>query len=304
MCDMGKVRLSYIDVAKGLAIIMIVYQHVLTYFDGYNQMEQYMQGFRIPLFFILSGCFFKTYSDASEYTKRKINTLLVPFVFFYLLFTVLMPNVLYAIGYQGLRQVDSLGWSSLLNFWVGRGYSNNPVWFLLALFWVSMLFYVFKKLSERCRCSYLCLGLLSVIAGLCGVACGHVGIRECMNMDCALTAMPYYYFGYVMKTKTDVMENMPSRWLCLISALLCFVVVYLISPGCDYLANMYSWKVVPALYVTGIVGTIGVVLVANILQKSSLLKFYGKNTLTILCMQMPVIQLVHMIPSKIGFGGG
>lgn len=300
-----KLRLDWVDIAKGITIILIVLQHVLTYYPiEYHVAEPFMISFRVPFFFIVSGFFFKTYTGLADYTKRKVNGLIVPFVFFYLAFTVLFPNLLYAVDYDGLRQTSSLGWTSIFNFWKGRGYSNNPVWFLLALFWVSMIFYGIKKISDKTSCPKLCLGCLSILVGAVGYIIGVLEEDIPMNMDNALTATPLYYLGYTVKNGTRAFDVKPNIALFLGASALCFLFCWFFTCGVDYLGNRFPADKVLQVYGCAVVGTLGVCLLSMAIKKSKLLVFYGKNSLTILCMQMPVIQVVHMVPDKLGMGGG
>jgi len=63
--DMNKKRrIEYIDIAKGIAMLLIVIQHVLTYYPQKLQvLEPFFSGFRVPVFFVLSGLFFSSYSS-------------------------------------------------------------------------------------------------------------------------------------------------------------------------------------------------------------------------------------------------
>lgn len=60
-----KDRLDWIDLSKGLGIILVVYGHVARGvnsagldFDLFNQIDDVIYAFHMPLFFILSGYFF------------------------------------------------------------------------------------------------------------------------------------------------------------------------------------------------------------------------------------------------------
>ena len=82
---MEKQRIVWIDKAKGICIILVVLHHSLihTHADfllSNTNVENFLSAFRMPLYFALSGIFFKTYSSFSIFVIRKINKLIVPFV--------------------------------------------------------------------------------------------------------------------------------------------------------------------------------------------------------------------------------
>ena len=56
-----KKRIQWIDLAKGFCILLVVLQHAseLTHVDYPLSVQAF--GFRMPLYFILSGLFFKQY---------------------------------------------------------------------------------------------------------------------------------------------------------------------------------------------------------------------------------------------------
>ena len=96
---MKKQRIVWIDTAKGICIILVVLYHSLihTHADFLlrnTNVENFLSAFRMPLYFALSGIFFKTYSSFSNFVIRKINKLIVPFLFFYILGSIILPLLL------------------------------------------------------------------------------------------------------------------------------------------------------------------------------------------------------------------
>lgn len=67
-------RFQHIDIAKGIGILLVIALH--TDFH-----QEWMTTFEMPLFFLLSGLFVKIDMPFREYAIKKINTLLVPYIF-------------------------------------------------------------------------------------------------------------------------------------------------------------------------------------------------------------------------------
>ena len=81
----GGGRIEYIDLAKGFCIILVVLFHCDIYFYhiGYEFNTMVGNTFRMPLYYFLSGLFFKPYNGFFNFAIRKANKLLIPFLFLY-----------------------------------------------------------------------------------------------------------------------------------------------------------------------------------------------------------------------------
>lgn len=75
-------RIEFIDLAKGFCILLVILAHVFG--DTSGTFIEMMDVFRMPLYFILSGLFFKTYGGIFPFFKKKTNKLLIPFICSYL----------------------------------------------------------------------------------------------------------------------------------------------------------------------------------------------------------------------------
>lgn len=71
MTQTGLTRIPFIDTAKGLCIMLVVLYHINTY---YNIPEiDIVASFHMPLFFLLSGCFYKSYGSFRLFCIKKTN---------------------------------------------------------------------------------------------------------------------------------------------------------------------------------------------------------------------------------------
>ena len=62
-----KERIGYIDLAKGICILLVVLDHVANegyFWSGNYPLNEVFDQMRMPLYFILSGLFFKDYPVA------------------------------------------------------------------------------------------------------------------------------------------------------------------------------------------------------------------------------------------------
>ena len=90
---MKKNRIEFVDLAKGFCICLVVFSHCCSHYHLKTPIDLTCGAFRMPLYFFLSGLFFKTYEGFDGFLKRKINKLVIPFLFFYLIGSVLLPNI-------------------------------------------------------------------------------------------------------------------------------------------------------------------------------------------------------------------
>ena len=76
-------RIDFVDLTKGVCIILVVMAHVGGAFEQLDT-NSMLSCFRMPLYFFISGVFFKSYEGLFGFILRKINKLIIPFLFFYL----------------------------------------------------------------------------------------------------------------------------------------------------------------------------------------------------------------------------
>ena len=134
-----KERQHWIDVCKGIAIILVVTGHVVTsyhnsglYIDtpAFNGWGRVIYAFHMPLFFIVSGYLTK-FSKAENIIKRKLISYGIPYVVFSLLIVVLkiLAN----------RFVNNK--LTILDFIKIIWFPITSLWFVYALLIISVLHY-------------------------------------------------------------------------------------------------------------------------------------------------------------------
>ena len=107
-------RIEFLDLAKGLCIVLVVVYHINRYYQLDMPAANFFKAFRLPLYFFLSGVFFKSYEGFGGFLRRKTNKLLIPFAFWYLFFSVLISLVLYHCFGIVLEKAENFSlWGSL-----------------------------------------------------------------------------------------------------------------------------------------------------------------------------------------------
>ena len=131
-----KQRIAFIDLAKGICISLVVLWHVLRELTDGMDFFRILFFFRMPLYFILSGLFFKTFGVFFPFFKKKTNKLLIPFLFSFV--TIAIPSILFQDRWN-----DTI--TSIDNFFEEKGRLHLGIvpssWFLICLFIVNIYFY-------------------------------------------------------------------------------------------------------------------------------------------------------------------
>lgn len=216
----------YLDVAKGLAIILVVIGHVFQTervdFDNFFPFR-FIYSFHMPMFIFVSGMvaslkindFFPVLSSSIIFSNAKkeiwgaTKRLFIPFISW----TVVYYFVAHNDGTLNYfkKVIDS---------------PDNSLWFLLALFYCRILFelirvfflFIKKMLNIRERCSAI---FESPVISFLAILMIFIIIRKCMPDVFGLGYLkhffPYYLFGiffYKYKDKIRYMNIM--HFVCLI----------------------------------------------------------------------------------------
>lgn len=196
---MASERIDWIDIAKGIAMLLVIAGHVFT--PGYF-VYRAIFSFHLPLFFVLAGFTFRA-KPWKELLASSTKRLLLPF-----LVIVLLRNVrdIVAIVASGADPMPlllevwySLGWTPAYI----AGTADIPIlgmpWFLLCLFIARLMMNALLKLYERLHVNLL-VGVMPVL--LVAWGCKWLGrtVLLPLDIDIAGVALLFIYCGYLAKT--------------------------------------------------------------------------------------------------------
>lgn len=195
-----KNRNYWLDIAKGIAIILMVAGH--TSIPG--AVSHFIYAFHMPLFFIASGLVSNYEKDSLVgYIKHKSYTLLLPFV----CYSAIVSFLMYSIGELDVIQLLKRGWG---------GYA---LWFIPVLFTTSVLvriIFLVKKRYVR-RFFMLCFFLI-------GYGLRHYEI----SLPWSLSVVPYASFlimlGEELANYKKLIETDMHYWDILLLAIVTAVI--------------------------------------------------------------------------------
>lgn len=133
-------RIEYVDCIRGFLVLWVVLFHMGLSLSWLNI------PYRMPLFFFISGFFFRP-RPWGEFFMRRVQTLLVPYVFFYAVSAALCL-VKYEVVSQLLPTVEYQH-KSFTEYMFNPDVVNCALWFLWALFEIQMIFWALKKWVRR-----------------------------------------------------------------------------------------------------------------------------------------------------------
>lgn len=274
-------RISYIDLAKGIAILSMVLCHVCAVPYVYA----WIYSFHMPIFFMISGILHsnKKVFDKQSFDKnfiRKLKTIIWPYLTFSVIYIYL------SIAKDALeRNIDAnFIWiikQTVYNFVFGY----HALWFLPAMFIANMLFNIFHSLSKN----WIRLLIDGILLIGTSILAQHVAYKDhtpviysIIFFNRALIGYLFIELGYYL---INVIDAIKKNYLKFVIAILCLGI-----DAYTALLNIpdlhYSLIGNPLLYYfNAIIGSLGILLLCNWIDRIidfQLLKYYGKHSLIVL----------------------
>ena len=202
------------DVLKGIGIIMMIAGHTgLTSALGWSE---YIAGFYMPMFFLVSGYFFAPDRyNIKEFVKRRGKSILVPYAFFSIFHLILWLSMwkLHAVSMKEhpLEVIKGVVYDNNRHFPIA-----GALWFLTCLFITELIGCFVIKYTN------------GIVTGIVTAAIASIGlfgeIFLPLSADSALTATTFYVVGYYLKTHWAV-------WLDKIKNARLFFKIFLLVMG-------------------------------------------------------------------------
>lgn len=195
----------------------------------------------MPLYFFLSGLFFKDYGGLKKTILRKVDKLILPFLFFALtsvlafsLYNLIITN----IGLSSEHKINTYLFDDQLRLLIGA------IWFLLCLFWQSVIYFGINKIKNiNLQCT------LTILIACVAVILANSNIKIPLHIDSAMLGFPFYYLGSLIKKRSNILEkNNYDRYayiIAIIFLLVSFILGAINNEGTVfYHANEYTGSII------------------------------------------------------------
>ncbi len=308
-----KQRIKYMDVAKGIAIILMVAGHC----DNIGKIARFVNLFHMALFAFVSGFFckanLKNFKDLVVYLKRKI----VPLYTFYLKFELLfylLTNVFFDIGFlsssisYGDKIIFPISSSpqfiiSIIKilFLMGREPFCGAFWFIISLIFINIIYSIINYISNKQPIfqSKKIELILVLFTFSCGCLMNKLGLNI-QRFSPSLTLLLPYYIGHLVGQK-QLKVSFNNRFFFVLSLSNLF---YLSNKG-SIAMNTNSFTSVIFLILNMIYGIYVVMFISKKIVKyfpniSKKMQFIGQNTMAIMGWHFVAFKIVTII--QVAFG--
>lgn len=273
-----------IDVAKGVAILLVIWGHAMIPTRPYI-----IYSFHMPLYFAISGFLFSHRSSLKGFVKAKFDRIVIPFYFFS--FLSLCVHICKNVG------IGNLDFDVCKN--VGKIVAGQPIslnlslWFLPCLFSVSMIYKLLDSYFERKSIINGIIFFLSVVGYIMSFFVPPFVIP--FKLDISFSAIVFFHIGFVCKKK-KMMNHHPN--IIIVSI---FVVLWLVTAWLNKLAlsrNGFKSTNMSVnclgqyflFYISAVCGIVSFMFLCNHIHLRVII-WLGKNSLVLMAVHFPFMLL-------------
>lgn len=285
---MGKNRLRYIDIAKGIAMICVILGHL-----GSSNINRVVFTFHVPLFFFITGFFTNNKRPTKEFLKVKFRTLIVPYVLTCIVI-IILGTLKGLISGDAISALKTWSYASLY----GAGFSSSKsfnipaigaLWFLLATFWGSCFLRISLDFNMHRRIAFIA----------CLFAAGYFSRALFwfpFSLQAGACATLFMYMGFLYKDLKEVFTRIPKEAKY-------FSVILSVVMWLSFIKDYQSFWLAVCDIGRGIVDILGcicacsvVILVSKVIDLKTkhiggFLSYFGKYSLLTLCVHVIELNL-------------
>lgn len=280
-------RIEWIDIAKGLSIILVVFGHSIL--SSIPFLGDWCASYRIPFFFFISGLLFNPNKRFSNLITNKTKALGIPFVIF---------SLIVILGYIIIDKKPMLDMARHVMIYGWEGYA---LWFIPVLFVTNILYFLIFKYTTSP------INRLLVLICLAGIGY-YLSITQSYNfwnLNFALTAVLFYGMGNILSsTLIDILNQSPRVVAVLTSIMALISCLFIFNEKPEFFINRLRGG-----GITHIVGIAGAIMMCGVAVKLSALnstvfkaiknsiKYWGKNSYVVLAFHQILLMLfAFLIP--------
>ncbi|MDO5444906.1 MAG: acyltransferase family protein [Eubacteriales bacterium] len=295
MMEQTKKRIEYLDIAKAIAIFLVVVGHVAQAYDApYWRVAIY--SFHMPLFFIVSGITTsrhikveKYYSGKAWWTfiKKNIFALLIPYLIWALIFMPFDFAKLPGIFYGSWDMLNTIG-------------TNVALWYLPALFLARLEMNGILAVSARLKLPRRIFALIcAVLAFVIAFVIPYPKIGYPLGFAHSLIGLGFMLIGYACKDILDAVSK-KAIWIQLIIMAAALALFFFGTTREDIqLVTMFSFQFGNKFWFfwNALSGTLAVFMLSSVLSsvrrqvgEGKIYRFIvwlGQNTIGIYLLHLP-----------------
>ena len=268
---MGK-RLEYVDIAKGIGIVLVVCSHS----DALSLMWL-MMGMFVPIFYFCSGYTYLKKGTMKECMNKRFRKLFVPYLFF---------NVFMFVAFMhfSVREIVGMLYSRYCLYplydtpnikFLTSG--NYPMWFLTSMIVSYLFFYILVYYDKLRYWLFLFYAFLTILLTKCPILLPW-------SIDTAFLTALFMYVGMLVRNRNFISAKL---WQVALIVII-YIGLQIIGGEINLSVRIYGNSVI-IYFCLGCLGSFVVLWGARYLEGSIVGKFFqslGVHSLTIFCIQM------------------
>lgn len=275
-------RRTEIDVAKGFALFLVIFGHIVTM---HHTLFRWIFAFHMPAFFFLSGMTFRPekYPDYPAYIKDKGRRLLLPYLaitFGAMAICLLRPDYRLPILEDGWRyQLKWIFWyAQPQHLYVGQ------IWFLAALFLAELFALAWIRTFDHRSLLAKCYSLLLLAVAAVNIRqifpLLPIGERLPWKVDSALCASVFVITGYYFNRHNLLERLKPAAWFLIP---VCTWLSFWFGPKLSTYVNICDcfYDQAPYYYAAAFTGIAALLFTARCLRGFRFWQFVGRYSMAL-----------------------
>ena len=290
------IRIAWIDIAKAIGMLLVIHNHFnLDY--GNNELKIVIASFHMPLFFILTGLTLKA-SDSflmlRTYLIKRFAGIMLPFFLWSVIFINKNPKSLIYILYGS-------------NPSIGRAGGIGGSWFFPCFFASCVIVAIITLMLQRNGNQlFLRVAAVGCFASSYMLSLIRPEIGFPLSFDVSLSGAGFILLGMIFRQskffdKITDLKTASKLFFCIGCLAICvaFALLNIPSYNNDYhrpVMALAYYGIFPMFIITGIVGSMAIMLLGMIIEEKSSKKIIAKigaQTFTILMLQQMMIDAIE-----------
>lgn len=283
----ANIRLAHIDIAKAIGLCLVIVSHTV-----YPRLMFFALGCFVPVFFVASG-----YTTSTINLRKKAKRLLLPYALFNIVLVALfiVKQVCSCSTNEGIYEnIWGILYSRYAIYPLGSENNiflmqagNAPMWFLTSMFTAFVALkplLVWPKLRWWVICVYLILTWLI----------SKLPVLLPWSLDTAFLMAIFIYVGIVCRN-TAILNS--KKWCLWIAVVMGYGITAYLNGYVNLSVREYGGSILLSL-IAGILGSLLIMKGSMWLSKyqiGNLLAHVGQYSLTIFCIQMPLLVCTHIL---------
>lgn len=281
-----------------LAILMVIDDHCGTRINILSNVFPY-NSFYVPLFVFISGYFFKR-TSLKETICHKMKKLYFPYLIYAVIFyfiTLLIDRIF------GLRWTPEIDADIIRTLFFEKPITdlNGAAWFVVMLFWVSIIYAIVRSVVGQSAITDCCLCAIFMAFAIGGLVECRLGLNVVFGIRFfAKTCfyITFYHYGYMFKKYVEKrILKVKKSYVCL--ACICINFLSLIVVG--YRINFYSSELMAEfnyIFLPFITSVSGILFWYEIMKSLSdkygeikMISFIARNTFVIMQVHLLFVNI-------------